>query len=185
MTVCRVKNIFLDFYDKVIYYLWGGCVYLTRGEKLRSLRKARGYSQSDLAAALGIDQTTISLYELNRRRMSLDFVFRACSVLEGNPADFLSDIAFDPEILLPIGDLVDNPRKNGAFPLWLENALRDYPGESDLEAVVKIIRERKAEIDGYFSRLNDKGQRAALDYLRYLSTVPEYQAAPENPDKNE
>lgn len=43
----------------------------TLGGKLRALRKAKGLTQDELAAALGVKRATVSNYEIDRRHPSL------------------------------------------------------------------------------------------------------------------
>ena len=46
----------------------------TFGQRIADLRKRRGITQSDLAAALGLDQTAIASYEVGRRRVPLSLL---------------------------------------------------------------------------------------------------------------
>jgi len=44
------------------------------GHRIAELRKQRGLTQSDLAAALGMDQTAVASYEVGRRRVPLSLL---------------------------------------------------------------------------------------------------------------
>lgn len=72
----------------------------TIGSVLREWRKSARLAQSTLANALGSDQTTVSLYELDKRRPSAATVgewARACGRGEGDALPLLRVLAgFDP-----------------------------------------------------------------------------------------
>ena len=57
-------------------------------ETLSALRRARGISQRQAAAELGISQALLSHYETGAREPGLDFVCRACAYY-GVSADYL------------------------------------------------------------------------------------------------
>ena len=64
-------------------------------ETLASLRRARGISQRQVAAELGISQALLSHYENGAREPGLDFVCRACDYY-GVTADYLLGRASHP-----------------------------------------------------------------------------------------
>jgi transcriptional regulator with XRE-family HTH domain len=62
------------------------------GNKVKSLREAKGLSQEALAFKAGFDRTYISLVERGKRNLSLSNICRFAQVLEVKPADLLSDL---------------------------------------------------------------------------------------------
>lgn len=46
----------------------------TFGHRIAELRRQRGLTQSDLATALGMDQTAVASYEVGRRRVPLSLL---------------------------------------------------------------------------------------------------------------
>lgn len=54
----------------------------TLGQRLARLRKERGYTQVDLAKKIGIIQTLISDYELDKLRLSAEMAVRFAMVLD-------------------------------------------------------------------------------------------------------
>lgn len=54
----------------------------TVGANLRFYRKARGFSQEKLAFTAGIDSGYISMLELGKVNVSIDFLDRICAVLK-------------------------------------------------------------------------------------------------------
>jgi len=65
----------------------------TFGKKLMELRKARGLTQIELAAALGVSQKTANYYERRMDNPSLELISRLAEVLEVPPADLLDERA--------------------------------------------------------------------------------------------
>lgn len=57
---------------------------------LRQLRKARGYSQKDLAEKLGVTIAAVSKWETGYTEPSIDVINNLCAVL-GSTADYLLD----------------------------------------------------------------------------------------------
>ena len=56
-------------------------------EKIRALREAKGLSQTELAEALGVDQTTISAWENGKAEPTLFNLRRLADLLGVKPGD--------------------------------------------------------------------------------------------------
>lgn len=67
---------------------------VTRSEKMcrafKSAQTAKGYTQSDVARRLKVDQTTISRWYHNADEMSLGSFRLLCQVLAVSPSEILS-----------------------------------------------------------------------------------------------
>lgn len=61
------------------------------GERLRSLRKARGLTQAELARQIGIQQSDLSRMEKGTYRVSLDNLFKILAVFGLQIAEFFQD----------------------------------------------------------------------------------------------
>lgn len=61
------------------------------GATLRATRPRAGVKQSELAAALGIDRTTLARYEGGSRSIPLPILLRICHVLQTPLDDLLPD----------------------------------------------------------------------------------------------
>lgn len=61
----------------------------TLGQRLARLRKERGYTQVDLSKKIGIIQTLISDYELDKLRLSAEMAVRFAMVLDVTVDDLL------------------------------------------------------------------------------------------------
>ena len=62
---------------------------MTFGERLRALRKERGYRQGELAELIGIDQNNISRYERDKTQPSLSMLEWLCMALEVTATELL------------------------------------------------------------------------------------------------
>ena len=61
------------------------------GSRMRELRKARGYTQAELARQIGIQQSDLSRMEKGEYRVSLDSLFKILGVFDLDLADFFGD----------------------------------------------------------------------------------------------
>lgn len=67
--------------------------YSTRfGERIRSLREARGFSQEDLADAAELHRTHISLIERGQRSVRIETIERLSIALCVQPSELMPDI---------------------------------------------------------------------------------------------
>lgn len=60
-------------------------------DKLIALRKAKGYSQKQLAEELGISRSTVSMYELGEREPNFDQLNALANLLGVSIADLIDD----------------------------------------------------------------------------------------------
>lgn len=79
----------------------------TPGKRLRALRKDKQISQVDLAAAIGIDQSTVSDIE-NDRGLSAENLMRLCDALETTPQYIMRGKTGTDDVLQQIKALVSN-----------------------------------------------------------------------------
>ena len=99
------------------------------GTRLQRIRKARGYTQQQLAEHLGVEIPTLSRYENGERPISLSLLSRAAAFLEVRPVDFLEveeaagqEGAHDEAAVLELWRLLDGPRRELALRLLREVA---------------------------------------------------------------
>jgi transcriptional regulator with XRE-family HTH domain len=86
----------------------------TIGERVRLLRKARGYSQVELAALAGITQGSLSLIETNKTEVPAgETLANLCRALKTTP-DFLIAGAGDP------GSIESAIQEHELVHLWRE-----------------------------------------------------------------
>ena len=113
-------------------------------ERLRELRKQRGYSQVELADKLGLSKSTIGAYETGDIKPSLDainqlaeFFMVDVDYLLGNESR--STYYMDPEVAFKAQEIYIDPEAR-----ILLDAKRDLSAE-DLEVVINIIKALKAK----------------------------------------
>ncbi len=85
---------------------------ITIGEKIKSLRKAKGKSQEDLALYIGVSRQTINKWETNKVQPNTDNIMMLCSVFEISSDYFLVQETKDLEIEVAAStDSTRNKRK--------------------------------------------------------------------------
>lgn len=113
--------------------------------RIRVLRKQRGFSQFELAERLDATTQQVSHLERGKRRLTLQWMQRVAAALECDPAD-----------LLPSRDrpTVGNPREEALLNLFraLPSAEQDAflkigDAMAQPEAVVKTIMKRRGASD--------------------------------------
>lgn len=74
--------------------------YVKMGERIRQIRKRKGWSQEELAKRCGISMTFMSHIERGTRRMSLDTFANMCMELETNADALLWGVAQPVESMI-------------------------------------------------------------------------------------
>jgi len=115
-------------------------------QELRHLRKARGLSQPELAAATGVDQATISLIETGRRKPQLETLEKLAPALGVDVRDFF-------------------PRSSPTLPLF-----EPQPAERVSLANVTSVRQR-ATLEAELRRLYREWESGELPTDEYSSAV--------------
>lgn len=82
------------------------------GKRLRTIRKEKGISSSQLEFLSGVTQSTISKIESNTHSPSIDTLLKICSALEISISDFLEDNESLPVDLL---NLISTAKKLSPF----------------------------------------------------------------------
>lgn len=77
------------------------------GNRIKELRKSKGFSQKEMAELIGVNRSTYSNYENNNREPNVDTLTKIASVLDINVADLIptntqlkSTILYDPEKII-------------------------------------------------------------------------------------
>ena len=60
----------------------------TLGERIRILRKKKGFSQANVASKIGVSASAVGMYEQNRRTPDNETLLKLCEVL-GVTADII------------------------------------------------------------------------------------------------
>lgn len=75
----------------------GVLVMVTIGERIRSIRNKKNISQQELADALHVNRSAISLYETNRKSPSRENTYKIATVL-GVSIDYLLGLQTEPSL---------------------------------------------------------------------------------------
>lgn len=135
------------------------------GEEIRTIRKAHGLTQQELADKAGLAVNTIRLYEAEKRvpdvvRLKKIADALGCSVNEFYPGSNDAESMIDSLISnFHLGD----PDNRLELKLTITPTTRIW-GEDRLCAVYK--------------QLNDKGKEIAIERLEELALIPAYQKQP-------
>ena len=121
---------------------------LTIGENIKKYRKAKGFTQKELAESVGVAAITIQQYERNVREPKMDTVVRLAQALGISVADLYG------------------------------SCITDFVERSAQERTTEARKERQTalhKIDRILGQMNAKGIKVAVERVEELSHVPEYQ----------
>lgn len=160
---------------------------MTVGERIKAARKQAGLTQKELAERLGLSFQAIAQWENNLRKPKLETLQKIAAALEV-PIYELMEMTEEQAKLLEVSYNMERVKDNLAhtdISKFHPDLQKRIPSTLvELEGRVQAYRqvvldlykgEDKQEIALYFSKLNDEGISRLWDYLKYLSTVPEYQ----------
>lgn len=99
----------------------------TLAQNLKALRKARGWSQADLAHRTGVHITHVSRVETGKYLPAIDFVMKTAKAFGVSLDQLLGDLEEQPEITIEDKDLAERVR-------LLESLAKD-----ERDALVKVI----------------------------------------------
>jgi transcriptional regulator with XRE-family HTH domain len=93
------------------------------GAQIRSFRKAKGYTQAELAEASGVDNMTISRLENGVRTPTIEHLLKLAGVLEVNASRLLgegeTEVSSDALALAQAMDGLDSDQRKFVFDLIL------------------------------------------------------------------
>ena len=133
------------------------------GANIKRSRKAAKITQESLAREIGVTKAAISRYESGLREPSLDQLIKIADTLQVSTFDLIGKTAtaayeMGVDNITKLHDHLDNI----ASDIW-----RSY-GYTGSETESKLIQA--------FSKLNEEGQRKAVERIQELVEVPRYQA---------
>lgn len=147
----------------------------TIGEKIRAIRKERGFTQKELGERAGIAEPTIRRYELGKLNPKIETIQKIADAL-GTTVWELSDPLFAGQEGTPVLKPTEN-----ASPETMEFFKQHEEG---VKTVLNLLRleqgqEKKLleQIIKDFRILTDEGQEKAAERVHELTEVPKYQNA--------
>lgn len=180
------------------------------GKRIKEARQERQMSQKELADAIGTTKSTISKYELGHREPSfamMHSIAEALNVTVGYLQGFESLDALqiitalknhdvnklEALLSLPPNTILQIYESDvqGVKEVLMETAedYEEFKKEKDtpisayqydlLHSQLMGIQLKK--IEGFFRKLNEKGQQKALERVEELTEIPRYQKGPQQP----
>ena len=136
------------------------------GNRIKAARLDAKLTQKELAERAGVAVITIQQYEGNKRQPRIEQLQRIAAAL-GVPLLDLAGVSVSPGVnaaavideLSSRGYSVDTPQR-------LAEALED-----------RLFDESIPELNEAFEKLNEKGRRVAIERVKELAKIPEYQQA--------
>lgn len=140
---------------------------MTIGEKIRSFRNEKGYTQKKLANLAGIPVITLQQYELGKRDPRTDILVKIANALDVNlmlildTAELIPNHKNKDEIL----SSMEKFQKSTTFVS--KDTFEKELQEAELERMDKLLAD--------FKELNPEGQKEVLKYTNNLTKIPDYQ----------
>lgn len=149
------------------------------GTKMRDARKAKNMTQEDLAAKIGVNRATISKYESGIISPTVEQLAEIAQALDVDFSTLYS------ERIARIFDQVDEEALLESkfvklFHLTLEEGYQI--GKAVSRGDVTVENERDAALIEAYQKLNKTGQEIAVQRVKELGKIPEYQAEREPGD---
>ena len=158
-----------------------GAANVTVGLRIQEARKAKGLTQKELAAELGLATGTIQQYELGKRQPRIEQLQAIGDVL-GVSVPYLLGYEKIHEIIpgrLKLIEVDDPESKNYQYRIEAQDEEAYLSGLQILEnAGVSVFENTPAgRIFAALTRLNDNGQAIAVERVEELTLIPSYQRA--------
>lgn len=126
---------------------------MTVGEKIKQIRKEKGLTQKALGELLSISEGMVRQYELGIRNPKIETIEKIASALKISPFEIMG------------------------YSYWDEK----YNPDGKLAEEVKVIQQVEKEFGQdafillqYYSKLNEKGQKKAINDLADMTEIEKY-----------
>lgn len=126
---------------------------MTVGEKVKQIRKEKGLTQKALGELLSISEGMVRQYELGIRNPKIETIEKIASALKISPFEIMG------------------------YSYWDEK----YNPDGKLAEEVKVIQQVEKEFGQdafillqYYSKLNEKGQKKAINDLADMTEIEKY-----------
>lgn len=149
------------------------------GENIRYLRKKSGFTQKELAHAVGVNEVTIRSYEAGKYMPKTDVLYKLCGALECNINEIL-DKPFDlmEKIYINLNSLDELPEKYKELTgkTLKSDLIPDGVislSEFQKEVFIKNLEEENKLLENY-RLLNSAGKAEAQKRIEELTEIKKY-----------
>lgn len=154
--------------------------FLKIGSKMKAYRKEAGISQLEMATKLKLSPSTYSNYENGHREPPLDIVVKFCDILSLDVVD-LTYSNEDKEKLIKgfiKGLGIENTKLESIDIISLmagsPDILENYSDTVKITLDTDNNKSQKQLLLTPFEKLNEKGQKKAIEQVEMLTKIPEY-----------
>lgn len=157
---------------------------MTTGERIKRIRIARGVTQKELAEAVGTTYQNISQYERGLRQPKYKAIMRIADALQVSPDMLMDDEDYEKYGLRVTLREICNEFLN-MFGIDLPDAGidRDCLKSVDRDSINGPIALTQSVLFS-MSKLNEEGQKKAVERVEELTEIPKYQRKPEGPEED-
>lgn len=155
-------------------------------DKMKTLRKEKGYTQNNLALLLNVSQNAIYNWENGKREPSIDMIKKIADALDTSISYFLDDDLFDAatdtdseyeeqiidekiKTIMGNRNLSSAEKENQMRDLMISVGIMAQMHQDNVDAVEKFL------LNHYFNMLNGTGRKKALEQVEMLTKISEFQ----------
>ncbi len=150
---------------------------VTVGEKIRSIREEKGYTQKQVAAACGMVDSAIRKYESGAAHPKIATVSKIAAALGVETLELTKDDPYYPIISLSLDKLLSREMEPGVFY---------FPDDCDgiHFSYDQLTEEHVLRVAYEFERMNEQGKDIAVERVKELAENPRYQKQKEPPQED-
>ncbi len=154
------------------------------GDKIKRLRKQKGYTQERLAEKTGLSKMSIRRYETGERQPKIEQLFRIANALEVPIIELLEELWLEEKEYVAIFDGLNSEKKENLTDGFIKGY---YQTSKKLNSVTSSwINEKKEKevtrkISKHLKKLSLAGQEEAEKRIEELTRLEEYRKEPDEP----
>ena len=147
---------------------------MSTGEKIKIARKKAGLTQRELGEKLGVSQSAVGQFEMDRSNPNLETLEKIASALKTPISELLDNNFANTREWKELEKLRDKTEKESTETLSaILNTLKEIITRNDECDIFTNIPEE--DLLYYFWLLNENGQNKAIEQVGLLTEIPKYQ----------
>lgn len=147
---------------------------MSTGEKIKIARKKAGLTQRELGEKLGVSQSAVGQFEMDRSNPKLETLEKIASALKTPISELLDNNFANTREWKELEKLRDKTEKESTETLSaILNTLKEIITRNDECDIFTNIPEE--DLLYYFWLLNENGQNKAIEQVGLLTEIPKYQ----------